>query len=352
MTEVQDATDRAAEPVVCPRCGKTDHVQKMSAIPDMASALPPPRPSFNRRPGVVLAGFGLLWLALLGCIGLALFADAVEDKFQPLTEVCTLGLIVGIAFIAVGTSSALAEESRIVQWRRAMSRWELMHVCGRDQVAFIPGETSSIPLDEVRDSLGADPEEFADFRHRRSRRRDMIKLCPNCDTENAADAVTCSECGTSLTRAPTGETAEKARRLAGVRDTTDRKVKRLRSAARALAFFWALSCTVAIVYIWVDMFLAYPDPFVLFGGAFWIAALCLVLWGTVAMAWRLERNGGVLLVLDAFFVLAWAPYNLGREFGAMLLVVVVGALPALAAGILFLVTWWISRNQEGPETSE
>jgi uncharacterized RDD family membrane protein YckC len=33
----------------------------------------------------------------------------------------------------------------------------------------------------------------------------MIKLCMNCHTENALDAVFCSTCGMSLTRAPTAE---------------------------------------------------------------------------------------------------------------------------------------------------
>ncbi len=42
----------------------------------------------------------------------------------------------------------------------------------------------------------------------------MIRLCVNCDTENPVDAVMCLECGMSLTRAPTGESAPKARSMA------------------------------------------------------------------------------------------------------------------------------------------
>jgi ribosomal protein L40E len=37
----------------------------------------------------------------------------------------------------------------------------------------------------------------------------MMKVCRNCDTENPLDAVLCSECGMSVTRAPTGEEARK-----------------------------------------------------------------------------------------------------------------------------------------------
>lgn len=39
----------------------------------------------------------------------------------------------------------------------------------------------------------------------------MMKVCRNCYTENPLDAVLCSECGMSLTRAPTGEEAIKLR---------------------------------------------------------------------------------------------------------------------------------------------
>jgi hypothetical protein len=39
----------------------------------------------------------------------------------------------------------------------------------------------------------------------------MYKLCINCDTENTADAVFCTECGMTLTRAPTGESDMKIR---------------------------------------------------------------------------------------------------------------------------------------------
>lgn len=39
-----------------------------------------------------------------------------------------------------------------------------------------------------------------------------MKLCINCDTENALDAVFCSECGMSLMQAPTGEEAMKVKR--------------------------------------------------------------------------------------------------------------------------------------------
>lgn len=39
----------------------------------------------------------------------------------------------------------------------------------------------------------------------------MIKVCLNCQTENSLDAVFCSQCGMSVTRAPTGEEAVKAR---------------------------------------------------------------------------------------------------------------------------------------------
>jgi hypothetical protein len=133
--------------------------------------------------------------------------------------------------------------------------------------------------------------------------------------------------------------------MAEAKDARDRRAKWLRYTARALAFFWALSCTVAIVSFWVYMFLGYLYFLVVLLGC-WIPLLGLALWGTAAIAWRRERIGGVLLVLHASLVSTWAAHNLRREFGdmGMLLVVVVGALPALVAGDLFLVAWWKSRT--------
>ena len=62
----------------------------------------------------------------------------------------------------------------------------------------------------------------------------MDKLCINCATENPADAVFCSECGMSLTRAPTGDPAEKARSAADVRDVREGKGNGMHRIRRCL----------------------------------------------------------------------------------------------------------------------
>ena len=69
-----------------------------------------------------------------------------------------------------------------------------------------------------------------------------MKLCINCDTENALDAVFCSECGMSLMQAPTGEEALKLKRafqaesrLEGSKPLPERPPSLLHGSVRQLA---------------------------------------------------------------------------------------------------------------------
>jgi hypothetical protein len=76
MTEVQDVSDRAAKPPVCPKCGKADHVQKMSAIPDWPAEYgPPSRPGWFDLLGVVLVAGGLTLALAVAFILLSLTGD-------------------------------------------------------------------------------------------------------------------------------------------------------------------------------------------------------------------------------------------------------------------------------------
>jgi uncharacterized membrane protein YvbJ len=78
----------------------------------------------------------------------------------------------------------------------------------------------------------------------------MIKLCANCQAENDADAILCSECGMSLRGAPTGESAAELKeemeraRLAAM--TTELTPRRLREIPWTLALIWAGSATVVV----------------------------------------------------------------------------------------------------------
>ena len=74
-----------------------------------------------------------------------------------------------------------------------------------------------------------------------------MKLCINCDSENPADAVFCSECGMSLTRAATHE----RQRSTQNHDTEQRWEKRvLRGMLVVLGLCWTMVLVPASYCLW------------------------------------------------------------------------------------------------------
>jgi ribosomal protein L40E len=214
------------------------------------------------------------------------------------------------------------------------------------------------------------------------RRRSMMKVCINCHAENPVDGAVCSECGASLTRAPTAEEAVKAREEmerartaipAAQPEPPPAPEQRMRRIARILALtragWWTLFI-IALVF-WLYMCTAYGATIAArdrpsltkmtpLGSGFCgvLPVLLLIPWVTTAIAWRREGVGGVVLVLEgllAFFVLpiVFAPPHglFGFEPGAWpepgyasLPCTLPIALPSLLIGILFLTSWWRSRT--------
>ena len=77
------------------------------------------------------------------------------------------------------------------------------------------------------------------------------------------------------------------------RDTEDRAAKRMRRIARGLALIWAGLLTlgvVGVVYVFALIFGEF-----LYGLG---ALLVLIAWVSAVIAWRSERAGGVVLVLE------------------------------------------------------
>jgi len=84
-------------------------------------------------------------------------------------------------------------------------------------------------------------------------------------------------------------------------------------------------------------------------------------WVSAVIAWRWQAVGGGLLVLEGLFVLLkwvgpviplmWRDRRLGMDQyqSFMLLVMLIAALLSLAAGILFLASWWKSRTSAIPQ---
>ena len=169
----------------------------------------------------------------------------------------------------------------------------------------------------------------------------MIKVCLNCDTENALDAVFCSECGMSLTRAAREEAAQLAPGLW------------MRRTARALALVWAGYWTVSYVsWVW--------NPGGDWGPAdYWpagmVATLVLASWVAAAVPWRWEHAGAGLLLFAtfvlplagyAFLISLWGPEGSFVLSMGCLISQVPMALLALPASRLLLVSWRRSRTAE------
>jgi hypothetical protein len=168
--------------------------------------------------------------------------------------------------------------------------------------------------------------------------RSMMKMCLNCQTENLADAVFCSQCGMSLTRARTGEEAVKAREemqrarpaIPAAPRTPGQGMRRM---ARILALIWAGSWTV-----WLVSWLLLPNGHANQLG-FWISAALLAMppWIIAGIPWRSEVIGGFVLLVQGLInfitvtgFLAWLAYG-----GPACVMPLHAAMPVVA-GILFL----------------
>jgi hypothetical protein len=196
MTGVQDTTRQAPEPPACPECGKTDHVQKISAIPDMPAEYgPPEEPSSSDPLGVALVLLGVASaLAIGGTIG------AFVYLFTGSNEIIMLALSVGSLFVLLGAGRLGSKRRQKGRWKEAVSRWQRLHFCARDEVAFMAGGTSTIALHEIGDSLHARLGESADFGEilERAKGRSSMLTCLKCGHPNPRRQTACEECGAYL----------------------------------------------------------------------------------------------------------------------------------------------------------
>ena len=215
----------------------------------------------------------------------------------------------------------------------------------------------------------------------------MMKVCLNCQTENSLDAVFCSQCGMSLTGAPSGEKAVKAREgmeraRSAIPPAPPRPGRRMRRTARILALVSAGCWTLLLISTpglleFIDDSLAVfgarqPGTFSqLTGWGSWayvvIAVLVLGSWAVAVIPWRWEAVGGVLLVLWAGLLLPigydlllsaplthepWdAVYTFATCFPSVFLLTLPAGLWGLIAGSLFLARWRKSRTPGSRQAS-
>ena len=155
----------------CPRCGKSDDVEKVSAVVEAAStgrfagpasvrtsqadvgqklALPPAPIYKSPWNCSYIFIFGLVLLVVLICaIGISSWLQALLKTPNDSGVLGTLiGLTLftllwlGLAIFIFGSRIHIARERRakVVAWQAVRSRWEHTYYCARDDVVFLPGE--------------------------------------------------------------------------------------------------------------------------------------------------------------------------------------------------------------------
>lgn len=171
-----------AEYLACPKCGKVDRVQKVSAAyrAGLSVLAPPPKPTRYADIADVGVGEGCkdliialpmatVWsLFILGFCFLLCVALSRPAYGEPTTDLpwrlLALLIIIASPFL-VGTlwivwrrrafvKGRLAVEKE--RWDGAILRWEHLYHCARDDGVFVPGETSLTPIGELQSYLYAD----------------------------------------------------------------------------------------------------------------------------------------------------------------------------------------------------
>lgn len=133
--------------------------------------------------------------------------------------------------------------------------------------------------------------------------------------------------------------------MTSVRHTTDQGTKWMRFMAWALTLMWAGFWTPLLVArILFDPPLAArlmkeDARALLIEGL-----LFLGLWFGTVLPWRWEAVGGAVLVLESVAFFIWLPVEVPNAIAKTMPVLLIG----LAAGILFLASWWKSRTWETP----
>lgn len=136
--------------------------------------------------------------------------------------------------------------------------------------------------------------------------------------------------------------------MTGVGKSTDQAARWMRFIGWALTLIWASFWTPLLVArIFFDLPLSArvieEDPRALLTQGF----LFLSLWVSTVLPWRWEAVGGVVLAVVSLAFFIWLPVEVPNAIAKTMPVLLLG----LAAGILFLASWWISRRAESPENS-
>lgn len=195
-----------AKPVICPRCGRTDAVRKVTSVlaaetvttdrrgfgstndecglkfvdvyasstshSGLAAKLRPPiephKPSGN--PTLFLfmrIGFALMGLAFLAatfaCASMVLLFTSTVGRVLIVAELAVFVIVVVLAVRWVISGSwrvrrKIREEREQYStsykcWQRAYERWQQLYYCARDDGIFLPGETRFVAVEQMKELL-------------------------------------------------------------------------------------------------------------------------------------------------------------------------------------------------------
>ncbi len=118
-----------------------------------------------------------------------------------------------------------------------------------------------------------------------------------------------------------------------------RRINWMRLIARSLAVAWGG------FWVWFGLASGISEGIGFMGTLIHTAMPGLILLASAFFAWRWERTGGALLVVEGLIITAAYPLSFGPRFplATVIFVLLTMALPPIAAGVLFLLDFRRSR---------
>jgi hypothetical protein len=126
---------------------------------------PPVKPEMpSKGAGSTCGGIALLGMGLLSAIPFFVSLNAYQElginMIDAMTQYNGWAIILAAIFIPVGilvlnSPDKEAEEKKreaayqIAEWQKAMTRWDRLYYCERDDIVFDPSEQTYIPVDQM-----------------------------------------------------------------------------------------------------------------------------------------------------------------------------------------------------------
>lgn len=147
--------------IACPRCGRVDRVQRVSAVVSagistgiggtrqmlMSQRLAPPEQPMYRSP---MRGFPLVLLVLALALGVA--ALLVPRWFAavhlPLPALFLTPAVLALVWTLFSSQRGRARVRwAMPAWERAIARWYELYYCGRDDGVYLPGDNELVSVE-------------------------------------------------------------------------------------------------------------------------------------------------------------------------------------------------------------